>query len=379
MGGKNDAPPPPDYTPIAKSSEEAAKYSYELGKEQLAWAREQYGKDTAIANRIVDSALERQAVSDETAAKDRARYEQVFQPLETQLAREAESYATPARAEFEAGRAQAAVSQQFDQARQAAAQNLESFGVDPSSTRFAALDAGSRIAQAAAQSAAGTNARLQTEAMGRALRSEAINVGRGYPGQIAQTYGTALQSGNTAINSQLATTASGASTMGTGTQYQGLGNQALGTWGSTLNTGYQNQLAQYQANQQSSSGLGGLLGAGLGLLGSSSNAAGAAGLGMFLSEGGAIPDGMTSGGGGVPSAASPTGGKAIDDVPARLTAGEFVVPKDVVSWKGEEFFQKLIDGSRKAKPEAPAKPQYAALPMQAPTFMSRPQSAFPTR
>lgn len=374
MGGKNDAPPPPDYTPIAAASEAAAKYSFDLGKEQLAWAREQYKDDSAIRDKIVGSSLERQAINDENAAKDRARYEQTFQPLENQLAKDAEDFASPSRADFESGRAQATVAQQFDQARQSAAQNLESFGVDPSSTRYAALDAGSRIAQAASQAAAGNNARAQTEAMGRALRSEAINVGRGYPGQIAQTYGTSLQSGNTAMNSQLATTASGANTMGTGLQYQGAGNQALGTWGNTLNTGYQNQLAQYQANQQSSSGIGGLLGAGLGLLGTSTEGTM---LGMMLEDGGAIPDGMTSGG-GVPGSASPTGGRGIDDVPARLTAGEFVVPKDVVSWKGEEFFQKLIDGSRKMKPQATAQPQYAALPEQAPTFTSRPRGALPT-
>jgi hypothetical protein len=68
-------------------------------------------------------------------------------------------------------------------------------------------------------------------------------------------------------------------------------------------------------------------------------------------------------------------GKAIDDVPARLTAGEFVIPKDVLSWKGEEFFQKLIEGSRKSKPGAPAQPQRGAIPAEAPTFRSR--SAIP--
>jgi hypothetical protein len=38
-------------------------------------------------------------------------------------------------------------------------------------------------------------ARERTDAMGRALRSEAINVGRGYPGQVAQSYGLAQQAG----------------------------------------------------------------------------------------------------------------------------------------------------------------------------------------
>lgn len=373
MGGKNQAPPPPDYTPIAESSEAAAKYSYAIGKEQLAWAREQYDRDSAITNRVVGSALQRADVNDQNAALDRQRYESIYQPLEDRLAKEAVDYSSPERMAFEASRAQATVAQQFEQSRQAAAQNLESYGVDPSSTRFAALDAGSRLAQAASAAAAGNNARGQTEAVGRAMRSEAINVGRGYPGQIAGTYATALQSGNAGVNSQLANTASGANTMGTNAQYQGLGNQALGTWGNTLNMGYQNQLGQYQANQQSSSGIGGLAGS---LLGAAGAAGGFAPLFAGLAEGGTVPE--VTPGGNVPNQASPSRGRAIDDVPARLTAGEFVVPKDVVSWKGEEFFQRLIDGSRKAKPEATAQPQYAIAPPAAPTFTSRPRGALPT-
>ena len=44
---------------------------------------------------------------------------------------------------------------------------------------------------------------------------------------------------------------------------------------------------------------------------------------------------------------SPTGGDAIDDVPANLTAGEFIIPKDIVEWKGKEYFYKLMAQSRK--------------------------------
>ena len=371
MCGSN-APPPPDYTAIAAASEESAKLSFQLGQEQLAWAKEQYGKDNEIISKVVDAALARQQQNDEAALSDRQRYEEVFQPLEDKLAQEAQDYASPERMEQEAGKASASVAQQFDAQRRAAAQNLEAYGVDPSSTRYAALDMGSRVQQAAAQAGAANQSRAQTEAVGRAMRSEAINVGRGYPGQIAGTYGTALQSGNAAVNSQLGGTASGAATMGTGTQWTNMGNQALNTWGNTLNTGYQNQLAQFNANQQASSGLGSLFGS---VLGAAGNAGGFAAL---FEDGGAVPQGATPGG-NVPAQASPTGGKAIDDVPARLTAGEFVVPKDVVSWKGEEFFQKLIDGSRKAKPEASAKPEYAIVPPQAPTFSSRPAGAIPTR
>lgn len=354
MGGKNDAPDPPDYSEIAAASEKAAEYSYEISKEQLEWAREKYASDKEIADKVIDAALNRSAVNDENAAKDRARYENIYQPLEDQLAQEAEDYASPERMEQNAARAQADVSQQFDASRQRAMQNLQAFGVDPSSLRYAALDRGANVQQAAAEAAAGNQSRQQDEAIGRALRSEAINVGRGYPGQIAGTYGTALQSGNQGINSALATTASGAQSMGTGLGWGSAGNQALGTWGNALNTGYQNELAAWQATQNASSGIGGLLGTGLGIAAS------------FMEDGGKAGDVTPPG--KVPEDASPSRGKAIDDVPARLNVGEFVTPKDVVAWKGEEFFQKLIEQSRKDKQKAKAKPEYAIAPPERPTF-----------
>lgn len=230
----------------------------------------------------------------------------------------------------------------------------------------------SHVQQGAAQAAAGNQARTQTEAMGRAMRSEAINVGRGYPGQIAATYGTALQAGNQGVNSTLAQTASGANSMGTGVQWNGQGNQALGIWGNTLNMGYQNQIAAYNAQQQQSSGLGSALGLAGGLINGMSSG-GVSGLAL-LAEGGSIPQmgGDQTPGGAIPTSASPTGGAAIDDVPARLTPGEFVLPKDVMSWKGEEWAQKEIEKARMARKGAVAKPQLKMGTHQPATFTSRP-------
>lgn len=362
MGGKAKAPPPPDYSALAAASERAAEFSYKLGREQLDWAKEQYAMDRDVTDRVIGRAMTIMEDNQRNAQEDRNFYVQNYRPLEQDLIRDAATYGSAERREVEMGRAEANVAEQYEQARKAATRNLESFGIDPSSTRYAALDLGARTSQAAATAAAGNQANAQVDAVSRALRSEAINVGKGYPGQVAATYGTALQGGNSAVNSGLATTASGANTMGTATQWQGLGNQSIGTWGNILNQSYSNQLDAWKANNSSSSGWGGVAGA---VLGAGLNMA------MKMEDGGAVPTDGTPGG-HVPPDASPTGGKAIDDVPARLTAGEFVVPKDVVAWKGEEYFQKLIQGSRKAKTDAPAKPSVGPAPVEAPTFQSRP-------
>lgn len=364
-GGKQDAPDPPNYGAIAAASKESAQLSFKLGQEQLAWARDEYAQNRDLIDTVIGSSLDRQEVNDEAAARDRARYENTYQPLENEAINDARSFAGNGRQEYEMGRASSEVAQAMEASRRNARQQLESFGINPSDTRYAALDAGARIQSAAAQAGAANQAHAQTEAVGRALRSEAINVGRGLPGQVAGTYATALQSGNQAVNSALGEYSAGASAMGTAPQYMATGNQALGTWGNTLNMGYQNQLAQYNANQQSSSGIGGILGGALGILPSI----------MAIADGGAIPDGVTSGGKLDPSM-SPSRGAAIDDIPARvnqsnqevrLNADEFIVPADVAKWKGEEFFQTMIEQSRKKKSTATAKPSYgpaeAALPV----------------
>lgn len=80
-------------------------------------------------------------------------------------------------------------------------------------------------------------------------------------------------------------------------------------------------------------------------------------------------------GGAVPRSASPSQGRQTDDISARLNAGEFVMPRDVVAHKGSEFFQNLIKKSRQARlgmSGPPAKPTMKpALRMRQPTFVSR--------
>jgi hypothetical protein len=377
MGKKSDAPAAPDYGPLAAASEKSADYAFQLAQRQQDWAEKTYAENKGVSDIVISKALGALDQQTADAARDRARYESIYQPLEEQLAQEAQDYSTPERMEQEAGKAEADVAAQFEQARQTAQDRLEGFGVDPSQTRAGALDLGTRIAEAAAQSSAGNQARTNTENIGRALRSEAINVGRGYPGQIAGNMAGAGQAGNQAANTGLATTTSGANTMGTGGQWQGAGNQALAGWGNILNTGFSNQMDRFNANQDSSSGWGSLLGTVAGtFMGGPAGAAIGGGIGSRLgfAGGGAIPD---EAGMAIPPEASPSGGAIPDDVPAQieggqpaqLNAGEFVIPEDVVKWVGEKGMQQFILKSRKemqgGNGERPAQPQVGPPPIPA--------------
>lgn len=62
-------------------------------------------------------------------------------------------------------------------------------------------------------------------------------------------------------------------------------------------------------------------------------------------------------GGFVSRELSPSSGSKVDDVNAKLNAGEFVIPKDVTAYKGKEFFYKLIAQARKLQATGGAKSQ----------------------
>src|SRR5262245_27539754 len=159
----------------------ASEHAMQLSQEQFDWAKQTYAENKKVSDTVINKALGMMDTQEKWAKADRLRYETVFQPLESALAKEATDYATPERQQAEAAKAEADVATKFEAARQTAQDRLEDYGVDPSQTRQGALGRGTRVAEAAANASAGNQARTQTENIGRQLRSEAINIGRGYP------------------------------------------------------------------------------------------------------------------------------------------------------------------------------------------------------
>jgi hypothetical protein len=323
MCGKT--PEAPDLSETAEASRYQADLNFKYQMEQLDWAREQFDKTEGVLEQILGPQLAMQLEQWEFGKTDRERYQKVFQGQEDKLVAEADSYASPERIALERGRAMGAVQQTFDAQRENAQRNLESYGIDPSQTRAGAMDRNARVQMAMAQAGAANNAQQQTEAMGRALRSEAINVGRGMPGQIASSYGLALQAGSSALNNQMGSVQSGASTMGTAQGWGQMGMQGLQQSANIHTMNFQNQQAAYNQAAQNSWGaaVGDIVGTGLGVA-----------TAFGVQEGGSIPEDM-----------SPVPGPR-DTVPAALEVGEYVIPKDVVEWKGKEFFERLTAKAR---------------------------------
>ena len=91
-----------------------------------------------------------------------------------------------------------------------------------------------------------------------------------------------------------------------------------------------------------------------------------------------MPLGYTPGG-TVPVHASPSGGVVTDDVPAMLTANEFVIPKDVATWLGHKALASQIDKARQEQQKFASRDDIGGEPTHAipqrPTFVSRPAHA----
>lgn len=338
MGKK--APDPPDLGPLAEGSAESARIAQETAREQLTWAREQDGLNRTLLDRVLTS---QEQVQDETLAnaqRDRARYEETYQPLEDNLIQEFQNYDSPERRQEERGRAMADVNTAFDAQRRNALQRLESYGVDPSQTRNAALDIGMRTQQAAAAAGAASAADRATEQTGRALRAEAINIGKGMPSNVAQSYGQSIQAGNSMVGNANQTTSTSGNAAQGANSFLNTSISGFGQAGNTMTQGFQNQMQAHESNQAQ-------------LTGALSAVGGIAG--MFMADGGptkqAIPFDSEP---GVIDYGQGDGSGIDDQVDIKASTGEYIIPADVVRIKGEEFFDKIVE-----KYHTPAEEQQA--------------------
>jgi len=331
---------------MSEASEEIARINQETAMSQLNWGREQDAMNRATLERVLGVTLPIMEEGAENARTDRARYEEIFQPLENNLVEEFQNYDSPERQAANRGKAIADVAASFDASRRNALQRLETYGVDPSMARNQALDVGVRTQEAAAKAAAATASTQRTQDVGRSLRAEAINIGKGMPSNVAQSYNTALGAGQGAVGGSAATTNAGVNANQSAVPYMQGAAQGYGQSANIQNQGYQNQMQGWEGSQNQMTRN---LNAGFGLAG------------MMVADGGAIPgrealpvsrEGMMD---------IPVGdGSGVDDaIPAKLSEGEYVIPADVVRIKGEEFFDKLLEkyhtpAARQPQPPAPA-------------------------
>ncbi len=365
----SDPPPPPDLGPMADASMEAARINQQTAREQLDWAREQDAMNREVLNQVLEIQMPAMREQYEQARSDRERYETLFRPMEDQFVQEAQQYDTPERQAQARAKAIADVSTQFDAQRRNALQRLEGYGVDPSQVRNAALDVGVRTQQAAAQAGAAQQAGQRVEDIGREMRAQAINLGRGALAGAGQFYGGAAQAGQMGVQGATGVTGASTGAFGTATPFAQLGMQGFGQAADIMGQGYGMQMQHFGAQQEQRAGM--LSGAGqlIGMI-------------PGIQDGGAVADYAPTNGmvveGEYEHVQDPVGdvegpgdGSGIDDqIPAMLSAGEYVIPADVVRAKGEEFFDKLLE-----RYHTPAEVQRQQRQQQQPQPQPQPQRA----
>lgn len=195
--GKSAAPPP-DYTPLAEASAEAAEIQAGLGREQLAFAKEQYDRSAPILESIANQQI---AAQNEQMAQARDYYNyqrDTYRPLERGLVADAQRFNTEAYRQEMAGQAAADVGRAFGISQQQNQRAMAAMGVNPNSGRFAGMQQASGLQQAAVSANAQTNARNQAQQMGYARKLDAAGLGRGLAGASIAAYGGANQAGSMA-------------------------------------------------------------------------------------------------------------------------------------------------------------------------------------
>jgi hypothetical protein len=452
--------------------DQIAQYAQQLAGQYADWANGVFSQTSNVTNRAVENFFDTSTKMSNFAQGLTDQYNNVFAPENAQLIQDANTYASTPRLQANMGMAGATQAQAGDQAIKNSEADLLSYGIDPSSGRYAALDKAAAVQNAANVAGAENTQRNADIATGQKLRSEAVQVGAQLPGAVTNASNTAIQANTGASNASLANANTGANLMSLADKYlqtaMGLKLPLMGQ--NTRSSGQSSQNSQ-SSNPNGGGGGGGGNGAGSGGSGGGGPAwmgthggAGAGGIfsipntndynysdptagtdwsqwtdpsantgtgyigdqsnpstdyvgsnpfsdtgfgqtydyggntssytgaDMNSSSGGGWGDtsglgaynydpsanapttdmsgwgdystpssdtnwGDTSGfagGGAVPDSASPSGGQQIDDIPtqmpggapARLNAGEFVLPQDVARWKGQEFFHKLIAQSR---------------------------------
>jgi hypothetical protein len=211
------SPAPPDYTPLANASKEAAAIMTGLGREQLAFAREQYERSAPILEGIANSQIAAQNEQMEMA-RDYYDYQRdTFRPLEESIVADAQNFNTEAYREQLASQAAADAGLAFGRTQRANERAMASMGVNPNSGRFAGVNAASNLGLAANRAAAMTGTRRQAEQLGYARSLDAAGLGRNLSGASLAAYGGATASGS----------AAGSNAQSAGQNY--MGNMAIGS------------------------------------------------------------------------------------------------------------------------------------------------------
>ncbi len=350
MGSASSAPPPPD----------TSQYSNQLSSDanlMRDWAQSMWDNGQAEMQRIGEYAqgfmgmtLPAAEEMFDWARTQRDRFDEFVMPQMKSLFSEAELYASKGEEDRQRGAAIQDVKSATEAQREAQLRKLEGYGVDPSDTRYMALDKQAGVAEAALSALAANQAGERTKQIGRDLRTEAIGLGTGFLSDAnassvnAANIGTAgANVGNAAANTGIALQQGALPVMA------GAGG-ATSTAAGIVDTSYgrelqsaEDQRAAEAANATGLGGLGNMIGAGLSFIPGANVATGALGAALSAADGGPVRVATMPGYAAEGGPVSAPGGPRSDGGALRISDGEYIIPEDVVRKLGTNHFDKMIE------------------------------------
>lgn len=200
------------------------------------------------------------ALSDEYLNRMRTK----FYPLQDQLLQEARDYSAESEQARQASQAIGDVRSQFANAQSQNAMQMASYGINPTSGRFAGMQNANQVMEAATGAAAATRARTAAEQLGWAKRMDVQGLGSGLAGSQSTAMGLGLNAGSQSLASgmtgmnayQMLGGSVNQGIQGAMQGWQGVGNLGVQSYNTQVNAWGQQQ----QANAQQSSALGSTLG-----------------------------------------------------------------------------------------------------------------------
>jgi len=261
LGG--DAPPPPDYTPMAEASAESARIAAELGQKQLDQSKEQFDANMAVARPIVDAQTKLMGQAFEQGNKNYAAYETEGRPLQQLLRDDALGVTSAVKQQQmdEASvKATADVTQALDGQRMQTSREMGRMGINPNSGKMMAMQGVMDIQGAKAKAGAMGAARTAAGDKYYAKLGDTFNTYAGIGSSAPAFYQAGTNAGNSATGNQNAVSANymAGVTGGNSTIMGGrsLAQQGLGSVLSAQ-TGYANS---FDSSGGGMGGLGSLLG-----------------------------------------------------------------------------------------------------------------------
>lgn len=145
------------------------------------------------AARASNASADAAALQSQIAAEQWDKYQEIYDPLERQVVKEAQQYDTPENYAKAAGDASATVASQFGKARE---QLMRTPGLDPSSGAFQAGMTNLGLSEAANNAVQQNAARMKVKDTAFARKTDALSLGKGLPANASSALNSAASTNN---------------------------------------------------------------------------------------------------------------------------------------------------------------------------------------